>query len=40
MLKLSKGRTRAILQEMVSEGTIVKVGDKRYTYYVLKAERE
>lgn len=36
ILNLSKGRVRAILQEMTSEGTIKKVGNNRYTYYVLR----
>jgi predicted HTH transcriptional regulator len=36
LLGLSKGRVRVILQEMTTDGTIEKVGDKRYTYYVLK----
>lgn len=39
ILNLSKGRVRAILQEMTSEGTIKKVGNNRYTYYVLKSEK-
>jgi hypothetical protein len=30
------GRIRALLREMVSEGIIKKIGDKRYAYYVLK----
>jgi len=34
LLKLSNGRVRAILKEMTAEGTIRKVGDNRYTYYV------
>jgi predicted HTH transcriptional regulator len=36
LLDLSKGRVRAILQEMASEGTIEKVGNNRYAYYVPK----
>jgi ATP-dependent DNA helicase RecG len=36
LLTLSKGRVRAILQEMTNNDTIEKVGDKRYAYYVLK----
>ena len=36
VIELSEGRVRDILREMVSDGTIEKVGDKRYTYYVLK----
>ena len=37
LLGLSKGRVRAILQEMTNDDTIEKVGDKRYTYYILKS---
>jgi ATP-dependent DNA helicase RecG len=33
---LSDGRVRALLREMVNDGTIEKVGDKRYAYYTLK----
>ena len=33
---LSDGRVRALLREMVDDGTIEKVGGNRYTYYVLK----
>ncbi|MDR1765165.1 MAG: hypothetical protein LBR77_03560 [Lachnospiraceae bacterium] len=33
---LSDGRVRALLRSMVSDGTIEKVGDKRFTHYVLK----
>jgi ATP-dependent DNA helicase RecG len=33
---LSDGRVRALLREMVNDGTIEKVGDNRYTHYVLK----
>jgi len=36
LLGLSKGRVRAILQEMANDGTIEKVGNNRYAYYVLK----
>jgi len=36
IFELSDGRIRALLREMVSDGTIEKIGDKRYTYYVLK----
>jgi len=35
-LKLSKPRTRAILQEMSNDGIIEKIGNNRYAYYVLK----
>jgi predicted HTH transcriptional regulator len=37
---LSDGRVRALLREMVEDGTIEKIGDNRYTYYVLKAMAE
>jgi len=37
LLGLSKARARAILQEMASDGTIEKMGNTRYAYYVLKA---
>jgi len=33
---LSDGRVRALLREMVSDGTIEKVGKNRYAYYVLR----
>lgn len=36
LLGLSKGRVRAIFQEMANDGTIEKVGDNRHAYYVLK----
>lgn len=35
-LGLTSGRVRAILREMVSDGTIEKIGDNRYAYYKLK----
>ncbi|MCL2844524.1 MAG: putative DNA binding domain-containing protein [Chitinivibrionia bacterium] len=35
-LNLSQARIRVILQEMINDKLIEKVGDKRYTYYVLK----
>jgi len=35
-LNLSQARIRVILQEMINDNLIEKVGDKRYTYYVLK----
>jgi ATP-dependent DNA helicase RecG len=35
-LGLSKGRARAILQEMTGDETIEKIGNNRYAYYVLK----
>jgi ATP-dependent DNA helicase RecG len=37
VLGLSDGRVRALLREMVSDGTIEKIGDKRYDNYVLKS---
>ena len=36
IIGLSEGRVRDVLRDMVSDGTIEKVGDKRYAYYVLK----
>ena len=36
IIGLSEGRVRDILREMVSDGTIEKVGKNRYAYYVLK----
>ena len=33
---LSAGRTRALLREMVNDGTVRKIGDNRFTYYILK----
>ena len=36
VIGLSDGRVRALLREMVSDGTIEKVGNNRYAYYVLK----
>jgi DNA-binding Lrp family transcriptional regulator len=35
-LGLGSRRVRDLLREMVNNGTIEKVGDKRYTCYVLK----
>jgi ATP-dependent DNA helicase RecG len=37
IIGLSKGRVRDVLRDMVSDGTIEKIGDKRYAYYVLKS---
>jgi ATP-dependent DNA helicase RecG len=37
VIGLSDGRVRALLRDMVNEGTIEKVSDKRYAYYVLKS---
>jgi ATP-dependent DNA helicase RecG len=36
VIGLSEGRVRDILREMVGDGAIEKIGDKRYAYYVLK----
>lgn len=36
IIGLSEGRIRDLLREMVRDGIIEKVGDKRYAYYVLK----
>jgi F0F1-type ATP synthase delta subunit len=36
VIGLSDGRVRALLREMAGDGTIEKVGDNRYAYYVLK----
>ena len=33
---LSDGRVRTLLREMVRDGSIEKVGNNRYAYYVLK----
>jgi predicted HTH transcriptional regulator len=35
-LGLGSRRVRDLLRELVDDGTIEKIGDKRYTYYVLK----
>ena len=35
---LSDGRVRALLREMVSDGTIEKIGKNRYVYYILKQD--
>jgi DNA-binding GntR family transcriptional regulator len=35
ILGLSDGRVRAFLRGMTNDGLIKKVGDNRYTYYVL-----
>ena len=35
---LSDSRVRALLRDMVRDGTIEKVGDNRYAYYVLKQQ--
>jgi ATP-dependent DNA helicase RecG len=37
VIGLSDGRVRALLREMVNDGTIEKIGDKRYAHYVLKS---
>jgi predicted HTH transcriptional regulator len=36
IIGLSDGRVRTLLREMVSDGTIEKVGQNRYAYYVLR----
>jgi len=36
LVGLSEGRVRDLLREMISDGTIEKVGNNRYAYYVLK----
>ena len=36
VIGLSDSRVRALLREMVSDGTIEKIGNHRYAYYVLK----
>ena len=36
VIELSKGRVRDLLRKMVSDGTLEKNGNNRYTYYTLK----
>ena len=36
LIGLSDGRIRTLLREMVSEGTLEKTGNNRYTLYSLK----
>ena len=36
VIGLSDGRVRELLREMVDDGSIQKIGENRYTYYVLK----
>ena len=36
VLDLSDGRIRALLRDMVNDGTIEKIGNHRYAYYILK----
>jgi ATP-dependent DNA helicase RecG len=36
LISLSEGRVRDLLRDMVSDGTIEKVGQNRYAYYILK----
>ncbi|GHV56145.1 hypothetical protein FACS189460_0360 [Deltaproteobacteria bacterium] len=36
LLGVTNGWARTILRQMASEGTIDKVGNYRYTYYVMK----
>jgi len=38
LIGLSDGRVRALLREMVSEGTIQKIGNNRHTVYILRNE--
>ena len=35
---LTQGRVRTILQQLVADGEIIKIGDNRYAYYVLKQQ--
>jgi hypothetical protein len=37
---LSDGRVRALLRDMTAEGTLEKVGDKRYASYKLREKHE
>jgi ATP-dependent DNA helicase RecG len=37
VIGLSDSRVRALLREMVGDGRIEKIGDKRYAHYVLKS---
>jgi len=39
VIGISDGRVRALLRAMVVDGTIEKVGDKRYTYYIIKERK-
>jgi len=36
LIGLSDGRVRVLLREMVNDGTIEKIGNNRYAYYILK----
>jgi DNA-binding Lrp family transcriptional regulator len=36
VIGLSDGHMRALLREMVGDGTIEKIGDNRYTHYIIK----
>ena len=36
LIALSEGRVRDLLRDMVNDGTIAKIGQNRYAYYVLK----
>ena len=40
LIGLSEGRVRDLLRDMVSDGTIEKVGKNRYAYYVLKRKTQ
>jgi len=36
VVNLIDGRVKALLREIVADDTIEKIGDKRYTHYILK----
>jgi Mn-dependent DtxR family transcriptional regulator len=38
LLGVTNGWARTILRQMTSDGTIEKVGDNRYAYYVMKGQ--
>lgn len=38
VLGLGTERTRAVLREMTKRGIVVKLGDKRYTRYILPGD--
>ena len=40
LTKLSPTRTRDLLQELVTDGVIEKVGNYRYTSYIIKDRNE
>ena len=37
VIGLSEGRVRDLLRKMVGDGTIEKIGNNRYTQYILKS---